>query len=400
MFSPCKPRPCRAFATSTPPISRCAPTSSRTWRTVATPVRVRGVRRPAARAARALHGQERRRDRGAALQLHRQGRPRGRAAAGDDAHPRAHGGGARQRAQEADPLVLHPAALPLRAAAAGAASRALPAQLRPDRRAGAARRRRDHRPGGGRHARVRARAGRRAGAAVRPAGAARPAARRRRGGAAARRGVSGGRQDRADRPRGADASSSRAAGVDRPTRSTRVFEIAALRGLPSGRVGAGRRARRRRSAAQPLRRVVDALDAMGLGEFVEVDLTIVRGLAYYTGTVFELFDAGRSSAPSAAAAATTTCSRRWAASTCRRWLRHGRRGARRAASRTAGWSRPTTSSIDVFLAAVDRGRPAVRARAWRTSCATRASAPSTRSRRRRWASSSSWPTRGTRASPS
>ena len=39
--------------------------------------------------------------------------------------------------------------------------------------------------------------------------------------------------------------------------------------------------------------MVDALDAMGLGEFVEVDLTIVRGLAYYTGTVFELFDAGR-----------------------------------------------------------------------------------------------------------
>ena len=32
---------------------------------------------------------------------------------------------------------------------------------------------------------------------------------------------------------------------------------------------------------------------MGLGEFVELDLTIVRGLAYYTGTVFELFDAGR-----------------------------------------------------------------------------------------------------------
>jgi len=29
---------------------------------------------------------------------------------------------------------------------------------------------------------------------------------------------------------------------------------------------------------------------MGLGEFVEVDLRIVRGLAYYTGVVFELFD--------------------------------------------------------------------------------------------------------------
>ncbi len=32
---------------------------------------------------------------------------------------------------------------------------------------------------------------------------------------------------------------------------------------------------------------------MGLAEFVEIDLGIVRGLAYYTGTVFELFDAGR-----------------------------------------------------------------------------------------------------------
>jgi histidyl-tRNA synthetase len=38
---------------------------------------------------------------------------------------------------------------------------------------------------------------------------------------------------------------------------------------------------------------VDALGAMGLADFVDVDLTIVRGLAYYTGTVFELFDAGR-----------------------------------------------------------------------------------------------------------
>jgi histidyl-tRNA synthetase len=33
---------------------------------------------------------------------------------------------------------------------------------------------------------------------------------------------------------------------------------------------------------------------MGLGDFVDVDLKIVRGLAYYTGIVFELFDAGRS----------------------------------------------------------------------------------------------------------
>ncbi len=41
---------------------------------------------------------------------------------------------------------------------------------------------------------------------------------------------------------------------------------------------------------QSLRDYVDALGAMGLGDFVEIDLTIVRGLAYYTGIVFELFD--------------------------------------------------------------------------------------------------------------
>ena len=47
-------------------------------------------------------------------------------------------------------------------------------------------------------------------------------------------------------------------------------------------------------AAAPLARTLTALDAMGLGGFVDVDLTIVRGLDYYTGTVFELFDTGRS----------------------------------------------------------------------------------------------------------
>lgn len=38
------------------------------------------------------------------------------------------------------------------------------------------------------------------------------------------------------------------------------------------------------------REFVARLSAMGLGEYVEVDLKIVRGLAYYTGVVFELFD--------------------------------------------------------------------------------------------------------------
>jgi histidyl-tRNA synthetase len=46
-------------------------------------------------------------------------------------------------------------------------------------------------------------------------------------------------------------------------------------------------------AAEPLRQTHAALVAMGLGEYLDLDLTIVRGLAYYTGVVFELFDAGR-----------------------------------------------------------------------------------------------------------
>src|SRR5207245_3084720 len=51
---------------------------------------------------------------------------------------------------------------------------------------------------------------------------------------------------------------------------------------------------RQSAAAEPLNECVQRLGAMGLGPFVEVDFTIVRGLAYYTGIVFELFDGGRS----------------------------------------------------------------------------------------------------------
>ena len=47
-------------------------------------------------------------------------------------------------------------------------------------------------------------------------------------------------------------------------------------------------------AASPLKECLAHLDAMGLRDFVDVDFRIVRGLAYYTGIVFELFDAGRS----------------------------------------------------------------------------------------------------------
>ncbi|MGH7560068.1 MAG: histidine--tRNA ligase [Gemmatimonadales bacterium] len=47
------------------------------------------------------------------------------------------------------------------------------------------------------------------------------------------------------------------------------------------------------SAGEPLRLTMEALGHMGLADFLDLDLTIVRGLAYYTGTVFELFDAQR-----------------------------------------------------------------------------------------------------------
>ena len=59
----------------------------------------------------------------------------------------------------------------------------------------------------------------------------------------------------------------------------------ALRHAPGAGLGAAL------EVGSTLARTIDALDAMGLGAFVDLDLTIVRGLAYYTGTVFELFDA-------------------------------------------------------------------------------------------------------------
>jgi histidyl-tRNA synthetase len=47
------------------------------------------------------------------------------------------------------------------------------------------------------------------------------------------------------------------------------------------------------SAAEPtaeLQQVLDSLAARGLSEFVKIDYGIIRGLAYYTGVVFEAFD--------------------------------------------------------------------------------------------------------------
>ena len=46
------------------------------------------------------------------------------------------------------------------------------------------------------------------------------------------------------------------------------------------------------AALQELRQLLDMLDAVGYGGYALFDITVVRGLSYYTGTVFEIRDTG------------------------------------------------------------------------------------------------------------
>ena len=71
-----------------------------------------------------------------------------------------------------------------------------------------------------------------------------------------------------------------------------VLEIAQLNSLDAV-TAALTKVKGGEEAGEPLRTATEALNAMGLGDFVQVDLTIVRGLAYYTGIVFELFDTAK-----------------------------------------------------------------------------------------------------------
>src|SRR2546421_11579469 len=72
----------------------------------------------------------------------------------------------------------------------------------------------------------------------------------------------------------------------------RLFEIASLKGLEAVQEEL-RSCPDGPAAGESLVAVTTALGAMGLSDFIEVDLTVVRGLAYYTGIVFELFDRGK-----------------------------------------------------------------------------------------------------------
>ena len=98
--------------------------------------------------------------------------------------------------------------------------------------------------------------------------------------------------DRSERvPQEALAEGLQAAGCSAQTIDG-IFRVAGLKGL--GPVKAELDRIGKTEIGAPLVEAHGALAAMGLGDFVDVDLTIVRGLAYYTGTVFELFDASKS----------------------------------------------------------------------------------------------------------
>ncbi len=78
-------------------------------------------------------------------------------------------------------------------------------------------------------------------------------------------------------------------GLDEST-AARVLEMFAAPGLDAVSAAYGDRAEVA-EALEHFERYLATLEALGLGAFVEFDLTIVRGLAYYTGIVFEIFDA-------------------------------------------------------------------------------------------------------------
>lgn len=68
----------------------------------------------------------------------------------------------------------------------------------------------------------------------------------------------------------------------------RVLEMLGVRSLDE----AARFAAPDSQALAELRRLYDLLDAYGIADEIPFDASVVRGLAYYTGVVFEAFDAG------------------------------------------------------------------------------------------------------------
>ncbi len=67
----------------------------------------------------------------------------------------------------------------------------------------------------------------------------------------------------------------------------RIKSLAALRSHLGAKAAAGGKLAARLGDWEKL---LEGLTAMGIGDFIQVDLGVVRGLAYYTGFVFEAFD--------------------------------------------------------------------------------------------------------------
>ena len=89
---------------------------------------------------------------------------------------------------------------------------------------------------------------------------------------------------------------------------------------------------RSKTATAELAPILADLAARGLGGFVEIDYAIVRGLAYYTGVVFEVFDRSKNERALAGGGRydkLLSLMSDGKVGPARARLRHGRRGARR-----------------------------------------------------------------------
>ena len=71
----------------------------------------------------------------------------------------------------------------------------------------------------------------------------------------------------------------------------RLFDLLAVRTPAELRGAVGAMPKRLEERIAELETYLDFTARLGVGDYVQLDLTIVRGLAYYTGIVFELFDA-------------------------------------------------------------------------------------------------------------
>jgi len=71
-----------------------------------------------------------------------------------------------------------------------------------------------------------------------------------------------------------------------------IFETTQVRGIEELRSRFGSAPEVAERVAE-LSRYLEHLDDLGVAEYVQIDLSVVRGLAYYTGIVFELWDARR-----------------------------------------------------------------------------------------------------------